>query len=219
MSQDYCTAAAPREAFPGWLFDPELLPRLLPVSLASKAPAVSPDTGLHLAFSRSEWPTDDDVDQWLRTRWLPRCNRWRDCTRCRDLPDASSKPGCNLGVRTGRLWRGAPSLTIFDVDRPALFPELPEDQQSGRVETPHGFHVYQWREGPMPPEDRPWGELRESLNEYCVAPGSTYPWGSYVPAEGFQIPFWSTNADTNTSGAWSQLQSVPGSGETPPPPS
>ena len=214
MSQDYCTPAAAREAFPSWLFGSSILPRLLPVSRLSKAPAVDPSTGQHLAFSRQDWPTADDVDQWLRTRWLPRCNRWQDCTRCRDLPDSSPTAGCNLGVRAGRLWRGAPSLTILDVDRPELFPGLPEGHQGGLVSTPRGFHAYFWTEAPMPPEDRPWGELRESLNEYCVAPGSSFAWGRYTPVEPFQIPFWPTNADTNTSVGEFQLQSNPETRDT-----
>ena len=217
MSQHYCTgAAAPREAFPGWLFSSSILPRLLPVALDTKAPAVDPDTGLHLAFSRTEWPADDDVDQWLRTRWLPRCNGWRTCSRCSGLPDASPVPGCNLGVRAGRLWRGAPSLTILDVDRPELFPELPQGQESGFVSTPHGFHLYSWVDQPLPPEDRPWGELKQGLGEYVVAPGSVYPWGSYVPAAGFQIPFWRTNTSTNTSAELFQVQSIPASGDRKP---
>ena len=215
MSQDYCTAAAaPREAFPGWLFSSSILPRLLPVALDSKAPAVDPDTGLHLAFTRTEWPTDDDVDQWLRTRWLPRCSRWRDCTRCRDLPDASPRPGCNLGLRSGRLWRGAPSLTIFDVDRADQFGGVPQGQESGFVSTPHGFHLYGWVDQPLPPEDRPWGELRQGLNEYVVAPGSVYPWGRYTPVEPFQISFWRTK---NYAGLF-QLQSNPETQDTEPAP-
>ena len=217
MSQHYSkpSKAAP-QAFPDWLFGSELVPRLLPISLASKAPAVDPETGLHLAFGRQDWPTGDDVDQWFRTRWLPRCRNWRDCTRCRDLPDSSPTAGCNLGIRSGRLWRGAPGLTILDVDRADRFPGVPEGQESGRVETPRGFHLYLWTEAPMPPEDRPWGELRESLNEYVVAPGSVYPWGSYVPTAGFQIPFWRTNTSTNTSAELFQVQSIPASGDRKP---
>ena len=219
MSQDYFTSAAVAgQHFPDWLFDPSILPRLLPVALDSKAPAVDPGTGQHLAFSR-QWPTADDVDQWLRTRWLPRCDRWRDCAKCRDIDDTPTV-GCNLGVRSGRLWRGAPSLTIIDVDRPQMFPGLPHGQESGLVSTPHGAHYYLWTEGPMPPEDRPWGELKQSSNEYVVAPGSHYPWGSYVPTAGFQIPFWPTNADANTSAGLFQLESARGSGvtESEPPP-
>ena len=218
MSQDYFTAPQlDRQGFPDWLFDPSILPRLIPVAALSKAPVVDPETGRHLAFSRQDWPTAGDVDQWFRTRWLPRCNKWRDCARCRDLPDSSPTAGCNLGVRSGRLWRGAPSLTIIDVDRVDRFPGLPEGQESGRVETPRGFHLYGWSESPMPPEDRPWGELRQGLNEYVVAPGSVYPWGSYVPAAGFQIGFW-PNADTNTSASRFQLDSARGSRVTEPEP-
>ena len=195
MSQSHYTPPqVARQDFPNWLFDPSILPRLLPVALDSKAPAVNPDTGLHLAFTRQDWPKDAaDVDQWFRTRWLPRCSKWQDCPRCKDLPDTSPMllKGCNLGVRAGRLWRGTPSLTIMDVDRPELFPGLPEALQSGRVLTPRGYHIYTWTESPMPPEGRPWGELRQGLNEYVVAPGSVYPWGRYTPVEPFQIPFWS----------------------------
>ena len=219
MSQShYIPPQTARQGYPDWLFGPELLPRLLPVSRLSKAPAVDPSTGQHVAFSRQEWPTADDVDQWLRTRWLPRCNRWRDCTRCVDLPDTSPMPGCNLGVRSGRLWRGAPSLTIIDVDHPHLFGGVPQSQESGRVVTPHGDHYYLWTDAPMPPEDRPWGELKESTREYVVAPGSVYPWGSYVPTAGFQIPFWPTNADTNTSASQFQLDSARDSGDREPAP-
>ena len=214
MSQDYFTSAAVAgQHFPDWLFGPSILSRLLPVALASKAPVVDPETGQHLAFSRQNWPTAEDVDQWLRTRWLPRCDRWRDCTRCRELPDDSPMPGCNLGIRSGRLWRGAPSLTVMDIDHPHLFGGVPHGQESGRVETPHGFHIYGWVDSPMPPEDRPWGELRESLNEYVVAPGSVYPWGSYTPIEPFQIPFWRTN----TSAGLSEPVSATASGNLPPP--
>ena len=199
MSQDYFTsAAAAGQHFPDWLFGPSIVPRLLPVARLSKAPVVDPSTGLHLAFSRQDWSTTADVDQWFRTRWLPRCKKWQDCTRCRDLPDTSPMPGCNLGVRAGRLLRGTPSLTILDVDRPELFPGLPEGQESGQVWTPRGFHIYTWTESPMPPEeDRSWGELRQGPNEYVVAPGSVYPWGRYTPVEPFQISFW-PNADAKT---------------------
>ena len=216
--QQYSPPQTAGQHFPDWLFGPSILSRLIPVALASKAPAVDPETGQHLAFSRQNWPTGDDVDQWLRTLWLPRCNKWRDCARCRDLPEADPAPGCNLGVRSGRLWRGAPSLTIFDVDRPELFPELPEDHQGGQVATPHGYHLYTWVDSPMPPEDRPWGELRQSLNEYCIAPGSRFPWGRYVAPEGFQIPFWPTNTLTNTSAGLFQLDSARDSRDTEPEP-
>ena len=212
----YSRSGGSRQHFPDWLFGPSILSRLIPVALSSKAPAVDPATGQHRAFGRPEWPDAHDVDQWLRTRWLPRCNRWRTCTRCVDLPEASPMPGCNLGVRSGRLWRGAPSLTIFDVDRVDLFPGLPEDQQSGRVETPLGDHYYLWSEGPMPPEDRPWGELRQGLNEYVVAPGSVYPWGFYTPVEPFQIPFWPTKTDTNTWASRFRLQSARNPGDREP---
>ena len=220
MSQDYSKPSkTARQAFPEWLFGPEILSRLLPVARLSKAPCVSPETGQHLAFSRQDWPTAEDVDQWFRTLWLPRCDRWRDCAKCRDIDDTPTV-GCNLGVRSGRLWRGAPSLTVVDVDRVDQFPGLPHGQESGLVSTPHGAHYYLWTEGPMPPEDRPWGELKEGPNAYVVAPGSSYPWGAYVPAEGFQIPFWPTNASTNTSAALFQLESAqnPGETETAPPP-
>ena len=219
MSQTYYTRPQiAGQDFPDWLFDPWILPRLLPVALDSKAPAVNPDTGLHLAFTRQDWAATADVDQWFRTRWLPRCSKWQDCTRCANLPDTSPMPGCNLGIRAGRLWRGTPSLTILDVDRPELFPGLPEGQQGGRVSTPHGYHVYGWTESPMPPEHRSWGELRQGPNEYVVAPGSSYSWGRYTPVEPFQISFW-PNADRNTPPSWSQLQSDPKPGNTEPPPS
>ena len=219
MSQGYFTApAAPRQAFPDWLFGPSIVHRLLPVSRLSKAPVVDPDTGLHLAFSRQDWPTADDIDQWLRTRWLPRCRNWQHCSKCKDLSDDSPAVGCNLGIRSGRLWRGTPSLTIFDVDRVDLFGGVPQGQESGRVATPHGYHLYGWSESPMPPEDRPWGELKQGLGEYVVAPGSSYPWGSYVPVEGFQIPFWSTNDGANTSAGLFRLDSVPESRDREPAP-
>ena len=99
-----------------------------------------------------------------------------------------------------------------------MFPGLPHGQESGLVSTPHGAHYYLWTEGPMPPEDRPWGELKQSSNEYVVAPGSVYPWGSYVPTAGFQIPFWPTNADTNTSAGLFQLESARDSRVTEPEP-
>ena len=209
MSQHYCTGeAAPREAFPSWLFGSELLPRLLPGVACLQGTRRRTRARAYTLHSPAKTGLPPPT-------WTSGC-----------VPagyPAAAGGGTAPGVRTFLTPLPCPGATLVS-ERAGFGGGLhrsrsstwtaPSSSQGCRrtnrvaLSRHPRFHAYVWTDQPMPPEDRPWGELRESLNEYCVAPGSSFAWGRYTPVEPFQISFWPTNADTKTSASQFQLDSA-----------
>ena len=110
MSQDYSKPSkTARQAFPEWLFGRKSSPGCFPWHVSPRRPASPPRPVSTLHSPARTGPPPRTWTSGFVPSGFRAANKWRDCAKCRDIDDTPTV-GCNLGVRSGRLWRGAPSV-------------------------------------------------------------------------------------------------------------